>query len=139
MAYDPNNIFAKILRGEIPSTKVFEDKRTLAFMDVMPQSDGHTLVIPKEEAETIHDLSPEGAANLIKVTQRIATAVRMALAADAVTLMQFNGKAAGQTVPHVHFHIIPRWEGVALRRHGGNMEEAEKLKGIADKIRGALG
>ena len=138
MAYDPNNIFAKILRGEIPSTKVFEDDKTLAFMDVMPQTDGHTLVIPKENAENIFELSPEGAANLVQVTQKIAGAVKSAMNADGITLMQFNGAAAGQTVPHIHFHILPRWEGVPLRRHSGEMEKPEKLASFAEKIRSAL-
>ena len=139
MAYDSGNIFAKILRGEIPSVKVYEDEHALAFMDVMPQADGHTLVIPKENAETIFDLSPEGAAHLIQLTQKIARAVKAGMAAEGITLMQFNGAAAGQTVPHIHFHILPRWEGVALRRHGGGMENADKLKGFADLIQAALG
>lgn len=139
MAYDPNNIFAKILRGEIPSTKVLEDDRTLAFMDVMPQADGHTLVVPKEEAETIFELSADGAANLIQVTQRVARAVKTAMNADGITLTQFNGKAAGQSVPHIHFHVLPRWEGVPLRRHAGNMESPAKLADFAEKIKNALG
>jgi histidine triad (HIT) family protein len=108
-------------------------------MDVMPQADGHTLVIPKENAETIFDLSPEAAAHLIQLTQKIARAVKAGMAAEGITLMQFNGAAAGQTVPHIHFHILPRWEGVALRRHGGGMENADKLKGFADRIQAALG
>lgn len=138
MPYDPNNIFAKILRGEIPSTKIFEDDRSLSFMDVMPQADGHTLVIPKENAENIFELSPEGAANLIRVTQKIARAVKLAMKADGITLTQFNGAAAGQSVPHIHFHILPRWEGVPLRGHSGAMEKPEKLAAFAEKIRAAL-
>jgi len=138
MAYDPNNIFAKILRGEIPSVKVYEDDGTLAFMDVMPQADGHTLVIPKEDAETIFELSPEGAANLVKITQKLARAVKAGMSAEGITLMQFNGAAAGQTVPHIHFHILPRWTDVALRRHGSGMESPEKLKEFAAKIKSAL-
>lgn len=139
MAYDPNNIFAKILRREIPSVAVYEDTLTLAFMDVMPQADGHTLVIPKENAETIFELSEKGAANLLTVTIKIAHAVRVAMNAEGITLTQFNGAAAGQSVPHVHFHVLPRWSGAPLRRHGGNMENPEKLKTVADKIRAALG
>jgi histidine triad (HIT) family protein len=139
MAYDPNNIFAKILRGEIPSIAVYEDSRTLAFMDAMPQADGHTLVVPKENAETIFEVSEEGAANLLNVTIKIARAVRVAMNAEGITLMQFNGAAAGQSVPHVHFHVLPRWSGTPLRRHGGNMENPDKLKAIADKIRAAVG
>ena len=139
MAYDASNVFAKILRGEIPSIAVYEDEKTLAFMDVMPQADGHTLVIPKENAQTIFDLSEDGAANLIAVTIRIARAVKIGMEAEGITLTQFNGAAAGQSVPHIHFHILPRWSGTMLRRHGGNMENPEKLKRFADKIKAALG
>jgi histidine triad (HIT) family protein len=139
MSYDPGNIFARILRGEIPSVKIHEDEKTLAFMDVMPQADGHTLVIPKENAATLLDLSPQGAAHLMQVTQRVARAVKAGMNADGITLMQFNGAAAGQTVPHIHFHVIPRWEGVALSRHSGTMEAPEKLKAAAERIRAALG
>ena len=138
MTYDPNNVFAKILRGEIPSVAVYEDSQTLAFMDVMPQADGHTLVIPKENAQTIFELSRDGAANLIAVTIRIARAVKSGMGAEGITLTQFNGAAAGQSVPHVHFHILPRWSGTMLRRHGGNMEDPEKLKRVAEKIKAAL-
>src|SRR5262249_3433648 len=106
MAYDPNNVFAKILRGELPSVKVFEDERTLSFMDIMPATDGHTLVIPKEPAETIFELSSEGAADLIKTTKRVAHAVKVALDCPGVMLAQLNGTAAGQTIPHIHFHIL---------------------------------
>lgn len=139
MTYDSNNVFAKILRGEIPSVAVYEDANTLAFMDAMPQADGHTLVVPKENAETIFEVSEEGAANLLNVTIKIARAVRVAMNAEGITLMQFNGAAAGQSVPHVHFHVLPRWSGTPLRRHGGNMENPDKLKAIADKIRAAVG
>ncbi len=138
MAYDPNNIFAKILRGEIPSVKVFEDARTLAFMDIMPQADGHTLVIPKEPAENIFDLSPEGAAALIKTTQRVAKAVKKAMGAPGLMLAQLNGPAAGQTVFHIHFHIIPRSGGIDLKLHARQMEDPAKLKSFAEKIIAAL-
>ncbi len=138
MAYDPNNIFAKILRKEMPSVAVYEDTHTYAFMDVMPQADGHTLVVPKENAETIFELSEEGAAKLLTATVKIARAVRVAMSAEGITLMQFNGAAAGQSVPHIHFHILPRWSGTMLRRHGGNMEDPEKLKNLAEKIKTAL-
>ena len=111
MAYDRNNVFAKILRGEIPSTKVHEDENTLAFMDVMPQADGHVLVVPKEQAENIFDLSAEGAAALIRTTQRVARAVKTAMAAPGIMLAQLNGSEAGQTVFHIHFHVIPRGGG----------------------------
>jgi len=138
MTYDPNNIFAKILRQEIPSISVYEDQSNLAFMDVMPQADGHVLVVPKENAETIFDLSDESAAKLVVVTKILARAVKTAMSADGITLMQFNGTAAGQSVPHIHFHVIPRWNGTSLRRHSGNMEDLEKLNAIAEKIRASL-
>ena len=109
MAYDTNNIFAKILRGEIPAAKVYEDARALAFMDAMPQTEGHTLVIPKSEAEDLFDVSPDVLAELIKTTQRIAKAVATAFNPDGVRLMQFSRPAAGQTVFHIHFHIIPMY------------------------------
>jgi histidine triad (HIT) family protein len=138
MAYDSNNIFAKILRGEIPSVKVYEDDMTLAFMDVMPQADGHTLVIPKEPAENILDLSPEGAAAMVKTTQKVAKAVKKGLDAPGIMLFQLNGKAAGQTVFHVHFHIVPRSGGVDLKLHARGMDSPDKLKAIAEKIKAAL-
>ena len=138
MAYDPNNIFAKILRGEIPSVKVYEDEKTLAFMDVMPQADGHVLVIPKEPAENIFDLSPEGAAALIKTTQKIAKAVKKALGVSGIMIAQLNGAAAGQSVFHVHFHVIPRSGGADFRLHARQMENPETLKTFAEKIKTAL-
>lgn len=134
MAYDPQNIFAKILRGEIPCIPVYEDQQTLAFMDIMPQAEGHTLVIPKEPAETIFDLSPAAAQALIASTQKVARAVRTAMEAPGILLAQVNGAAAGQTVPHVHFHIIPRRGGEPLGLHATKMEDVEKLKGFAARI-----
>ena len=137
MTYDSNNIFARILRGELPSVKVFEDSKTLAFMDIMPATEGHTLVIPKEEAETIFDLSAEGAADLIKTTQRIATAVKKAFSCPGVMLAQLNGAAAGQSVPHIHFHVLPRSQA-NFSLHGRNMVDPKTLEPIAAKIRAAL-
>lgn len=137
MAYDPNNVFAKILRGEIPSTKVFEDERTLAFMDVMPQADGHVLVIPKENAENMFDLSTVGAVRLIATTQRVARAVKKAMGTD-IMLIQLNGAGAGQSVFHVHFHIIPRRGGADFRLHAREMADFKLLSAIAEKIRAAL-
>ena len=137
MAYDPNNIFARILRGELPSVKVFEDSKTLAFMDIMPATEGHTLVIPKEQAETIFDLSPEGAADLIKATKRIAAAVKKAFDCPGLMLAQLNGSAAGQSVPHIHFHILPRSQA-NFTLHGRTMVDAKTLEPIAAKIRAAL-
>jgi len=138
MPYDPNNIFAKILRGEIPSVKVHEDARTLAFMDVMPEAEGHVLVVPKEPAEDILALSPEGLSAMMATVQKIAKAVDKALSPDGILLKQYNRAAAGQSVFHVHFHIVPRWEGVPLAPHGKVMVEAAKLEPIAVKIRSAL-
>jgi histidine triad (HIT) family protein len=137
MAYDPNNIFARILRGELPSVKVYEDPKTLAFMDIMPATEGHTLVIPKEQAETIFDLSPDGAAELIKATKRIAAAVKKALDCPGVMLAQLNGTAAGQSVPHIHFHILPRSQA-NFSLHGRSMVDPKVLEPVAAKIRAAL-
>ena len=138
MAYDSNNIFARILRAEIPAVKVYEDARTLAFMDVMPQADGHVLVVPKEEAENLFDLSPAGAAAMMATTQRVAKAVKKGLDTPGLMIAQLNGSPAGQSVFHVHFHIIPRSAGADFRLHARQMEEPEKLKAIADKIKAAL-
>ena len=138
MAYDTNNIFAKILRGEIPSTKVFEDEATLAFMDVMPQSDGHVLVISKAPSTGLDDADPEVVARLMRTVQTLAPKVRDAMGADGFRIAQFNGAAAGQTVFHLHFHIIPMWSGVPLRPHTGKMADPAVLKAHAEKIRAAV-
>ncbi len=139
MSYDTNNIFARILRGEIPAHKVFEDEATLAFMDVMPQSEGHTLVIPKVAAENLFDLPPADLGRLVQVTQKVAVAVRTAFKPDGLTLMQFNGSEAGQTVFHIHFHIVPRYAGVGLRSHSRQMADNAELADHAQRIRTALG
>ena len=138
MAYDPNNIFAKILRGEIAAYRVHEDERTLAFMDVMPQSDGHTLVLPKAPAENLFDLDPEMASAVIRSAQRIAGAVKRAFNADGIMLMQFNGPAAGQTVFHFHLHIVPRYADRPLRTHGRSMAAPAVLEDHARRIRSQL-
>jgi len=139
MAYDPNNIFAKILRGEIPAHKVFEDDEVFSFMDVFPQARGHTLVIPRTEAENFFDISPEWAAKLITKTQMIANAVRAALEPDGIRIMQFNGAAAGQTVFHIHYHIIPRWEGVKIGAHNkGAKADDSELAALAKEISAKL-
>jgi histidine triad (HIT) family protein len=138
MAYDPSNIFAKILRGEIPCVKVYEDAKTLAFMDVMPEAEGHVLVVPKEGAENILDLSPEGLAAMMSTTQKLAKAVDKALRPDGILLKQYNRAAAGQSIFHVHFHIVPRWEGVPVAPHGKVMVDAATLEPIAKKIRSQL-
>src|SRR5215831_2836853 len=138
MSYDPNNVFAKILRGEIPSVKVYEDTKTLAFMDVMPQADGHVLVIPKEAAENVFELSPEGASALMATTQKVAKAVKKGLNTPGIMIAQLNGAGAGQSVFHVHFHIIPRSAGADFRLHARQMEDPDKLKSFAEKIKAAL-
>eukprot|EP00873_Tetraselmis_striata_P030607 jgi/Tetstr1/450871/TSEL_037907.t1 len=137
-AYDPDNIFGKILKGEIPSHKVYEDDDTLAFMDVMPQSNGHTLVIPKTGSRNLFDAEPQVLANLIQKTQRVAKAVMTAMDADGLRLAQFNEAPAGQTVFHLHFHIIPMYEGVPLRPHTGEMADQDELAAQAEKIRAAF-
>jgi histidine triad (HIT) family protein len=138
VAYDPNNIFAKILRGEIPCEKVYEDDAVLAFMDVMPRADGHVLVVPKVTARGLLDIPPEALSALILRVQKIARAVKKGMGADGITLHQFNEAAGGQSVFHLHFHVIPRWEGEGLRPHGGAFAESATLKTHADKIRAAL-
>src|SRR5215469_5935838 len=138
MAYDNSNIFAKVLRGEVPCVKVHEDARTLAFMDVMPESEGHVLVVLKEPAENILDLSADGLAAMMATTQKIAKAVDRALRPDGILLKQYNRAAAGQSIFHVHFHVVPRWEGVGLAPHGKVMVDAARLEPIAAKIRSEL-
>jgi histidine triad (HIT) family protein len=138
MTYDKNNIFAKILRGEIPCVRVYEDARTLAFMDVMPEAEGHVLVVPKEDAQDILDLSADGLTAMMATVQKVARAVDKALAPDGIQLRQYNRAAAGQTIFHVHFHVLPLWEGVALAPHGKVMVDAAKLEPIAAKIRSCL-
>jgi histidine triad (HIT) family protein len=137
--YDDQNIFAKIIRGEAPSVNVFEDSDILAIMDVFPQAPGHVLVIPKEPARNLLELSPEAASKAIAAVQAIAAAVRKALDPDGIFIAQFNGAPAGQTVFHIHFHIIPRREGVEIAGHGkAGMADMAELKQIAEKIRAAL-
>jgi histidine triad (HIT) family protein len=138
MAYDDHNVFARILRGELPCVKLYEDAATLAFLDIMPQTEGHTLVLPKEAAETLLDLSPEAAAAAIHTVQKLARAVQVAVGADGLLISQFNGAAAGQTVPHVHFHILPRWEGAQLKAHGRERADLDQLELLAQRIMAAL-
>lgn len=137
MSYDDQNIFAKILRGEIPAIKVYEDEQVLAFMDIMPQADGHTLVIPKSPAVTLLDLAPDAAAYTIQIVQKVAKAIEKALGVEGIVLMQLSGAAAGQTVPHVHFHLIPS-SVHELGKHAAQMGDQEKIKTIAEKIKAAL-
>ena len=135
MSYDSNNIFAKILRGELPKIAVYEDEHTLAFMDIMPAVEGHTLVIPKEPGVTLFDISPEAAAATIRTTQKVGAAVMRAMDVPGIMLAQLNGKASGQTVPHVHFHILPRTSGIDMGLHGRKMVSADRLETIAERIR----
>ena len=135
--YDPNNIFGKILRGEIPAHKVYEDDISLAFMDIMPRAEGHVLVIPKEGARDLFDVTPHTLSELIKRVQHVARVVKTALDADGMTLHQFSESAGGQVIFHLHFHILPRWEGVALRPPGV-MADDEVLAAQAEKIRAAM-
>jgi histidine triad (HIT) family protein len=138
MAYDRNNPFARILRGEIPAHRVYEDELTLAFMDAMPQADGHTLVIPKAEAESILEISQEALAAAVLTTQRVARAVKTAFDAPGILIAQLNGRAAGQSVFHMHFHVLPRREGLDLRFHAREMADPALLAEHAARIRAAL-
>jgi histidine triad (HIT) family protein len=138
MAYDQNNIFAKVLRGEIPCHKIYEDGDTLAFLDIMPRTEGHALVITKEKARDLFDVSPEALAKLMAVVRKLAPKIKDAVGAEGVLIQQFNGAAAGQTVFHLHVHIIPRKEGEALKPHAGEMEDQAKLAATAEKIRKKL-
>jgi histidine triad (HIT) family protein len=138
-AYDPNNIFAKILRGEIPCHKIYEDAETIAFMDIMPQADGHVLVLPKTPSRNLLDADPAVFASLMKTVQKVARAVKKAFSADGVLIQQFNEAASGQTIYHLHVHILPRMEGIALRPHSGKMADHGLLAKHAEMIRAALG
>ena len=138
MSYHPDNVFAKILRDDLPAARVFEDERTLAFMDVMPQSVGHTLIIPKERVENLFEISPTSLDAVIATTQRIALAVRAAFEPAGIEIMQLNGTAAGQTVPHLHFHVIPRYLDSDLGRHAREVADRALLEQHAATIRAAL-
>ena len=137
-AYDDTNIFAKILRGELPAHKIHEDDDTLAFMDIMPRGDGHCLVLPKKPSRNLLDVDGGSLAAVMRTTQKVARAVMRAFGADGVTVQQFNEPAGGQVVFHLHVHIIPRFEGVGLKPHTGQMEKPEVLAANAEKIRAAL-
>lgn len=137
MLYDDQNIFARIIRDELPAIKIYEDDQVLAFMDIMPQAEGHTLVIPKTPAITLMDLPAEAAAYTIQIVQKVAKAMEQALDTQGIVLMQLSGAAAGQTVPHIHFHLIPS-SIHQLGRHAAEMGDQEKIKAIAEKIRAAL-
>jgi histidine triad (HIT) family protein len=136
--YDNDNVFAKILRGEIPCYKVYEDNVALAFMDIMPRIDGHTLVIPKFPARTLVDADPDKLGELIKRVQKVAVAVKNSLGAEGLTLLQSNESAGGQVIFHLHFHILPRWEGVELKPSASAMEAPEVLEKFQARIAAAL-
>ena len=137
MAYDDQNIFARILRGELPAIKIYEDDQVLAFMDIMPQAEGHALVIPKTPAVTLLDLPADAAAYTIQIVQKIARAIESALDVKGIVLMQLSGEAAGQTVPHVHFHLIPS-SIHQLGRHAAQIGDQAKIQALAEKIKAAL-
>ena len=135
--YDNNNIFAKILKGEAPCIKIFEDEETLAFMDVMPQTDGHTLVIPKESATTVYDLSDSASLACMRTVRLVGKAVEKAMEIDGSTVFQHNGKTAGQSVPHFHFHVLPG-SLFGIKGHTAEFADQEKLKVIAEKIKACI-
>lgn len=139
MSYDNNNVFARILRGEIPSHKVLEDDDVIVFMDVMPQGPGHTLVVPKAPSRNLLDAQPETLAKLLPIVQSVAQAVKRAFDADGVSIFQYNEPAGGQSVFHLHVHVVPRHEGVPLQPHSDKMEDPAVLAANAEKIRAALG
>ncbi|CAD7771408.1 MAG: Protein hit [Candidatus Methanoperedenaceae archaeon GB37] len=134
-------IFCKIIQGEIPATKVYEDEKVLAFMDINPLNDGHTLIVPKRHAETIFEIDPQDLIATIKVAQRLAIAIKKALNSDGMIVVQLNNKAAGQMVPHLHIHLIPRWENDGLQIGKWEMKpgDMEKIKDIAEKIKKEVG
>lgn len=138
MAYDTSNIFAKILRGEIPCHKVYEDADALVFMDVMPQSTGHALVVPKAPSRNLFDADPAVLARILPLVQKIAVASKKAFAADGISIFQYNEAAGGQSVFHLHYHVVPRFDGVPLKSHSGKMEDGAVLAANAEKLRAAL-
>lgn len=137
--YDDTNVFAKILRGELPAHRIYEDADTLAIMDIMPRGPGHCLVIPKRPARNIFDVEPDSLAAVMTTVQRVARAAVAAFGADGATIQQFNEPAGGQVVYHLHFHVIPRFDGVSLKPHTGQMEDQAILSEHAEKLRATLG
>ena len=137
-SYDKDNVFAKILRGEMPCHKVYEDDATFVLMDIMPRADGHALVIPKAPSRNLLDIAPADLADVMTVVQKVARAALRAFDAEGVLIQQFNEPASGQIVFHTHFHVIPRWHDVALRPHTGEMADAAVLAANAEKLRAAL-
>ena len=138
MSYDPSNIFGKILRGEIPAHRVYEDATALVMMDIFPQSRGHTLIVPKAPSRNLLDADPAALAAVIPLVQKVANAVKQATGADGIRLAQFNEAPAGQTVFHLHFHVIPVYEGIPLGAHGGGKADDAELAALARDIAAAL-
>jgi histidine triad (HIT) family protein len=136
--YDSNNIFAKILRGELPAYKVYEDDRAFAFLDIMPRAPGHTLVIPKNPARNILDIDPEDLAHVAKVAQKVAKAAIKVFGADGITVQQFNENAGGQVVFHLHMHVVPRKDGVAMKPPATERQAPEVLADQAKQLSAAL-
>ena len=137
-AYDPNNIFAKILRGEFPCYKVYEDDHVLAFLDIMPRAPGHTLVVPKAPARNLLDVKPDDLAHVARVAQKIARAAMTAFKADGITLQQFSEPAGGQVVFHLHMHVMPRHDGIALLPPASRKEDVKVLEDNATRLAAAL-
>jgi histidine triad (HIT) family protein len=137
-AYEPDNLFAKIVRGDIPSYKIYEDDKAIAFLDIMPRAPGHALVIPKKGARNLFDVSPDDLAHVMKIAQRVAQAGMKAFGADGVTLQQFNEPAGGQVIFHLHVHVIPRKTGVAMKPPATEKEKPEVLEEHAKKMKAAL-
>ena len=137
-SYDPNNVFAKILRGELPCHKVYEDDRAFAFLDIMPRAPGHTLVVPKAPARNILDVAPDDLAHVMAIAQKIAKTALKVFGADGITIQQFNEPAGGQVVFHLHVHVIPRREGVQLKPPASQKEKPEVLAEQAEKLKAAL-
>jgi histidine triad (HIT) family protein len=138
VAYDERNVFARILRGEAPAHVVYEDEHSIAFMDLMPQVDGHTLVVPRSPAVDLFDIEADALAELIRATQHVAHGVRAAFAAPGIMIAQLSGAAAGQSVFHLHFHILPRSHGIDLKLHARTVADANLLAEHARRIRAAL-
>jgi histidine triad (HIT) family protein len=137
-SYDPNNIFAKILHGELPCYKVYEDDKALAFLDIMPRAPGHTLILPKSPARNILDVAPDDLAHVMRVVQRVAKAAMQVFAAEGVTIQQYNELAGGQVVFHLHVHVVPRHAGVALKPAASEKEKPEVLAEHAARLSAAL-
>ena len=137
-AYDPNNIFAKILRGELPCYKVYEDDKAIAFLDIMPRAPGHTLVLPKAPARNLLDIGADDLAHVAKVAQKVAKAGMTALGADGITVQQFNEGPGGQVVFHLHVHVIPRKSGVPMKPPASEKEKPDVLADIAKKLSAEL-